>query len=475
MSDFLVDLSPGARQLISKLGLPLPLPQKLARAEGPWQERPLSGEAVVVGPGPDGQLADALAEVITAAGADPYVVGDDADLAPYRAAGEAWGRVPRGLAKGEAQEGLRPRALILDATGVSDPAQLRAVYDLFHPWVRQLASNGRLVVLGRPLENTSTPAAAASQQALDGFVRSAGRELGRKGSTAQLITVAEGAEARLGPVLRWVLSQRAAYVSGQPIHVTALVETADDFPAVRPLEGKVALVTGAARGIGKATAAALAREGAQVIALDRPADDGPLSSVASAIKGSPLLCDVTDPAAGSIIAEHVKSDFEGLDVIVHNAGVTRDRTLAKMQPELWDMTIGVNLAAVVRLTGELDPLIRDGGRIVCLSSIAGISGNVGQTNYSASKAGVIGFVRSLAPLMAPRGITVNAIAPGFIETRLTDAIPVATREVARRLCNLSQGGLPEDIAEAVTFLSSPGAAAMSGQVLRVCGGSFVGA
>ena len=161
--------------------------------------------------------------------------------------------------------------------------------------------------------------------------------------------------------------------------------------------------------------------------------------------------------------------------MVHNAGVTRDKTLAKMRPEQWDLTLAVNLDAVLKITSALDPLIQDHGRLVLLSSIAGIAGNVGQTNYSASKAGVIGAVEALAPRLAERGIAVNAIAPGFIETRLTDAIPVATREIARRLCNLGQGGLPSDIAETATFLASPGAAGLTGQIVRVCGGNFVGA
>src|SRR5689334_19872197 len=128
-----------------------------------------------------------------------------------------------------------------------------------------------------------------------------------------------------------------------------------------------------------------------------------------------------------------------------------------MKPELWDQTIDVNLVAVAGLTGALEALMPDGGRVVCLSSIAGIAANVGQTNYSASKAGVIGYVQAVAGRLAAKGVAVNAIAPGFIETRLTDAIPVATREVARRLCNLGQGGLPVDVAEVALFLSSPGA------------------
>jgi 3-oxoacyl-[acyl-carrier protein] reductase len=132
-----------------------------------------------------------------------------------------------------------------------------------------------------------------------------------------------------------------------------------------------------------------------------------------------------------------------------------------MKPELWDQTLGVNLVAVTRITDALvaptqsGGVLRDGGRVICLSSVAGIAGNMGQTNYAASKAGIIGFVRALAPRLASRGITVNAVAPGFIETRLTAAIPLMIREVGRRLSALGQGGLPEDIGELVTFLASP--------------------
>jgi 3-oxoacyl-[acyl-carrier protein] reductase len=136
----------------------------------------------------------------------------------------------------------------------------------------------------------------------------------------------------------------------------------------------------------------------------------------------------------------------------------------------------VNLAAVVRITDALLPkALRDGGRVVCLSSVSGIAGNVGQTNYSASKAALIGYVDALATQVAPRGITANAIAPGFIETRMTAAIPMVIREAGRRLSALGQGGLPEDVAQAITFLASPGAQGITGTTLRVCGGALIGA
>ncbi|RME20623.1 MAG: SDR family oxidoreductase [Deltaproteobacteria bacterium] len=186
---------------------------------------------------------------------------------------------------------------------------------------------------------------------------------------------------------------------------------------------------------------------------------------------------MVDLAAGDApdrVAGFFADSFGGVDVVVHNAGVTRDKTLGGMDEARWGLTIDVNLRAVLRLHRALDPLLRTHGRVVCLSSIAGLAGNVGQTNYATSKAGIVGFVEGAAPALGRRGIALNAVAPGFIETRLTAAIPVATREAARRLSNLSQGGLPADVAEAITFLCSPGAAALSGQVLRVCGGSLVG-
>jgi 3-oxoacyl-[acyl-carrier protein] reductase len=243
---------------------------------------------------------------------------------------------------------------------------------------------------------------------------------------------------------------------------------------VKPLERRSALVTGAARGIGAATARRLAAEGAHVICLDRPEDDGALSQLAREIEGTPLGVDITAEAAPVAVLDAVRRRG-GVDVVVHNAGITRDRTLAKMDQRQWDQVLAVNLDAILRLTEALDPCLNQGGRVVCLSSVSGIAGNVGQANYAASKAALVGWVASEAGRIAGRGITVNAIAPGFIETRLTAAIPVAIREVARRLSALGQGGLPEDVAEAILFLASPGAQGITGRTLRVCGGAFVGA
>ncbi len=475
MADRLVQLSanPTAKRLITTLGLPIPMPTPLRRDAMPWTERPLHDRTVVLGG--LGELTDTLADLVARSGGNPHVVlPEGTDLpAAFTAAGEAWGR-PAVALTGEELSSDRAHVVLFDATGLQSPADLRQIYDFFHPRMRHIHKCSRLIVLGRPHGAIKGIGHAAAQRSLEGFVKSLGREVGRKGATATLVTVQKGAEERLAPVLRFFTSDRAAYVSGQVVRVTKTVRATDDA-AIRPLEGKVALVTGSARGIGAATARTLAREGAKVIVLDIPPSDAEASAVAAEIGGSVLLADITAPDAPQTIAAYVKERFGTIDIVIHNAGVTRDKTLAKMKPEWWDMAINVNLDAVVRLTSALEPLMNSHGRIVCLSSIAGIAGNVGQTNYSCSKAGVIGFVEAAAPKLAKRGIAVNAVAPGFIETRLTHAIPVATREVARRLCNLSQGGLPQDVAEVLTFLSSPGAAAMSGQILRVCGGSFVGA
>ena len=470
MNDFLLQ-NPQARRVIKSLGLPIPLPQQLQRANQPWQERPLHDHTIVFGGADESALAPVIATALTRAGANVFV-RSDAAVQAFGEAGEAYGR-PATKINGQA-DSLKLDALVFDASGITSPSQLRSVYDFFHPWVKRLKRCGRLLLLARPHGDSDTAAAAAAQRALDGFVRSISKEIGRKGSTAQLLTVAAGAEDRLEATLRWLLSARSAFVAGQPIAIDNTAQWPLQTPTTRVLEGKTALITGAARGIGKATAKLFADEGAKVVCLDRPADDGPLSQVARDVGGSVLLCDVSADDAADKICDGLQ---QGVDIVVHNAGVTRDKTLARMKPERWDQAIDINLSAVTHISEQLVArgLLRDHGRLVCLSSVAGIAGNMGQTNYAASKAGIIGLVEHLAPRLGERGITVNAVAPGFIETRLTAAIPVVIREVGRRLSALGQGGQPQDVAELITFLASPGAAGISGQIVRVCGGAFIGA
>jgi 3-oxoacyl-[acyl-carrier protein] reductase len=474
MTDLLLE-NENARKLVKTLGLPIPVPEKLARARGPYEERPLDEKIVLVCG--VGGLQGTLAQILTRAGAYPLVVGSsDAALEPFIGPGEAWARAPRRVEPGEAPEGARVDAIVFDGTGLETPDDLHQLYAFIGPWVRRLNRSGRVVVVGRPAGDARKPVRAATRAGLEGFTRSLAKEIGGNGSTANSVFVQEGADGRLDALLRFLLSPRSAYISCQPFHVTKLAK-GEAAPETHVLGGKVALVTGAARGIGEATAEILAAEGAHVVCLDRPADDGPCSKVAQRVGGSTLLVDITDVDAPERIAGELRERFGGVDIVVHNAGVTRDKTLARMTPEQWDMAVDINLGAVIRITDRLlsDDTLRPEGRVICLSSVSGIAGNRGQTNYSAGKAGIVGFVEALAPKVAKKGITVNAIAPGFIETRLTDAMPVAIREVARRMAAVGQGGKPEDVGQAITFLATPGAVGLTGETVRVCGGALVGA
>jgi 3-oxoacyl-[acyl-carrier protein] reductase len=187
-----------------------------------------------------------------------------------------------------------------------------------------------------------------------------------------------------------------------------------------------------------------------------------------------VALDITAEDAASQLVDALP---EGVDILVHNAGITRDKTLAKMSDEFWNSVINVNLHAPQVLTQALLDAgkLHDNGRVVLIASISGIAGNLGQTNYALSKAGLIGLAQNWAPLLARRGISINAVAPGFIETQMTAAIPLTLREAGRRMNSMNQGGLPQDVAEAVAWFAQPGSGALTGQVMRVCGQSLLGA
>jgi 3-oxoacyl-[acyl-carrier protein] reductase len=376
----------------------------------------------------------------------------------------------------DAPPAQRFKALVLDASGLHTAEQLQAAYAFLHATARRVSPSGRIIVLGTPPEAAENPGAAVAQRALEGLVRSLGKEA-RRGATAQLVYVAPGAEDQLDSTLRFLLSPRSAYVSGQVIRVAKRVAAAGSFDWSAPLEGKLALVTGAARGIGAAIAEVLSRDGAHVVCLDIEAMAEDLQVVAGAIGGSSLIADVTAPDAPARIAEHLLSEHGGVDIVVHNAGVTRDKTIGRMTGEQWSTVLGINLIAPQRITAELleRDALRRGGRVVCLSSMNGIAGAAGQTNYAASKAGLIGFVDVQAPLLAKRGITINAVAPGFIETPMTAAMPFGPREAGRRMNSISQGGLPVDVAETIAWFAWPASAGVTGNVVRVCGQSLIGA
>ncbi len=368
------------------------------------------------------------------------------------------------------------KGLVFDATGIRTSAGLIALQEFFGPRMRSLTSCARVVVLGSVPEQL-TGAERIAQRALEGFTRSLGKEIGR-GSTVQLVYVAEGAETAVDSTLAFFLSPKSAYVSGQVVRIGATGTTkAKPVPSLdKPLTGKVAIVTGASRGIGEQIARVLHRDGATILGIDVPQAASELLEVTRELDGDNLTLDITGKDAPQRIAQYVKEKFVGVDIVVHNAGITRDKKLTNMGEDRWSSVIAVNLTAPERITRELldQGLVKDNGRIIGVSSIAGIAGNLGQTNYAASKAGVIGLVDSLAGELK-KGITINAVAPGFIETKMTAAVPFATREVGRRLNAMSQGGLPVDVAETIAWFASPGSTAVNGNVVRVCGQMMLGA
>ena len=374
------------------------------------------------------------------------------------------------------EEGLRAKALVFDATGITDTAGLVALQEFFTPLMRRLETCPRVVVLGTPPELTSGSERIA-QRALEGFTRSLGKEIGR-GGTVQLVYVAPAADGATGSTLAFLLSPKSAYVSGQVVRIGAHGATAtdqvDDW--TRPLAGKVALVTGASRGIGAEIAKVLHRDGAKVVGVDVPQAASELQTLMGELGGDHLVLDITAKDAPQRISHHLAQHHGGVDVVVHNAGITRDKKLANMAEDRWSSVIAVNLTAPELITRELldAGTLNDGGRIIGVASIAGIAGNVGQTNYATSKAGVIGLVDSLRDEL-DRGITVNAVAPGFIITQMTAAVPFATREVGQRLNAMSQGGLPVDVAETIAWFASTGSGAVNGNVVRVCGQMMLGA
>lgn len=244
------------------------------------------------------------------------------------------------------------------------------------------------------------------------------------------------------------------------------------------LGGKIALVTGGAQGIGRAIALALAREGAQVAISDINLEKAQetcreieaLGRKALAVGGS-----VADAKAAEAMVEKTVEAFGGLDILVNNAGITRDGILLRMKEEDWDLVLDVNLKGAFHCAkASLRPLIKRGrGKIINIASVTGQMGNAGQANYAASKAGLIGLTKSVAREYASRNIQVNAVAPGFIDTAMSQAIPQKEREMLIKAIPMERLGTPEDIAEAVLFLASPASDYITGQVLNVNGGMFM--
>ena len=245
---------------------------------------------------------------------------------------------------------------------------------------------------------------------------------------------------------------------------------------MRLLEGKTALITGASRGIGKAIALKFASEGASIAITNIVEDETFINTIEelkahkATVRG--YISNAADFADSQKITEKIISDFGKIDILVNNAGITKDTLLMRMTEEQWDAVIAVNLKSVFNLTKAViqSMLKQKGGSIINMSSVVGVSGNAGQTNYSASKAGIIGFTKSVARELGSRNIRCNAIAPGFILTEMTDNLPPDVKSEWINKIPLKRGGTPDDVANAALFLASDLSSYISGQIIQVCGG-----
>ena len=380
---------------------------------------------------------------------------------------------PVTLASGDGPDKV---SLVFDASGISTAEQSTQLYEFFNRHLSALAQCGRVIVIGHKPQSLKDTGHATLQRGLVGFIKSVAKEIGRKGATANLLYVDKGGKTAIEAPLRFLLSAGSTFMNAQVLNVSKPVADSDaDW--TRPLANKSVVVTGAARGIGLAISQVLARDGATVIGIDVPQAEAELKAAMADINGLSLPLDITSEGAAETLVTVCQTQGAELHSIIHNAGITRDKMLSRMTPVQWELLMQVNLGAAQRINEALlaTDLLDNGGKIIGVASISGIAGNVGQTNYGFSKSAVIGMVDSLAATCAKRGITINAVAPGFIETQMTAAIPFMTRQMGRRLSSLSQGGLPVDVAEVIGFFVSPQAAGINGNTVRVCGQSLLGA
>ncbi|MFT6759201.1 MAG: 3-oxoacyl-[acyl-carrier protein] reductase [Psychroserpens sp.] len=362
-------------------------------------------------------------------------------------------------------------AIVVDGRNVNNAAALRTVFNELQAGVKNITTNEKVLIYSVQPELLEDVHHSTYQRALEGISRSLAKELGGRGTTVNLVKLPPNVDLKnYKTVQEFFTSGRSAFISGQALNLNEATKSG------RELSEKICVVTGGAGGIGSATVKRLAAEGATVIIADIPQMEERASSLIGG-KVSFMGADLTDDNARKSLLESIKKKHGRIDVLVNNAGITRDKTLKNMPEHYWDNLIAINLTAVINLTEDALAmgLIPEGGRIISTSSISGIAGNFGQTNYTATKAALIGYSASKSKELKLKGITINAIAPGYIKTDMVKTMPLMTRIFAERLTSLAQAGKPEDIAEAMAFLAHPGAESVNGQVLRVCGGSFLGA
>ena len=441
MNDYLQNAT--LRQLLKTLNIPVPVPPILKRNLNPYQADEFQEKSIAVF-GKETEFLKEFQKIITEYTSHQTIYADKLD------------------------------AVVVSCVGINSFMELEDIFSELKNVLGKINANGRILIVSET--DNSSAVSFTLQKSLEGFTRALSKEIGgKKGVTVNQLKI-EHYEIKPDAIVHaslFFLSNKSSFITGQVVplcSITGAVFTSID----QLLKNKTAIVTGGARGIGAAAARALAREGAKVIIIDIPASEQEARLLADEIDGVVLLKDITSADALHEIRAYILENFGGLDILVNNAGITKDKTLAKMSLDQWRAVLAVNLKAVMDLSNTfIDNGFNAHAKIVSLSSISGIAGNVGQTNYSLTKAGVIGFTQYLAKHQ--KDIYANAVAPGFIETKMTENLPFLVKEGGRRLSTLKQGGLPEDVAELICFLASPLSDAINGECVRVCGGSMIGA
>lgn len=459
---------PAIQNLLKKAGITPP--PELQRTVCAWPDSFLRDRDIILGG--SGIILPTVGESLFRVGSSLFL-GPEVNDAPFKAIDHY-----KMQALDNVEMIKKSHGVVYDTSSISSIKQLRMLYDFFHTILAYLSPNTPIVIISRIPEEEGSIELTTVNQSIVGFTKSLAKELGRSGSTVNLLQVphSQEAEQRLGAVTQFFLSQYSAFITGQVLPISTIAKISSQTELSGSLAGKTALVTGAVGGIGESTVKALAEEGVHVICLDHEDHVTALKNLAKKVDGTAIPCTLIGQQSWTKLEAEIKSSIGGLDIVIHNAGITRDRTLKRMSESSWDQVMDINLLAPYHMTLSMlkAGIIRDYGRIICLSSISGLAGNFGQTNYTSTKAGLIGFVRSLGQELAPQGITANAICPGFIETKMTSSVPALTKLMARKLAAMQQSGLPSDIANAITFLSSEASQGITGQAIRVCGGHLMG-
>lgn len=482
-------LNPNVRKLLQRVPLPISLPTPLRRGAGRTIANELLGTRAIVTRLRDA-LDLALAQALQHAGAAVTIVDPAGDTTLTGRIVDGGGQLvpatvdlPGGILHAIAQSGAtadrRPVTLIHRVTrphgddlAVNETTD--ALLGVGHA-AASLPPNSRLLLVIGP-DLTGDNLGGLMRAATQGFMRSAFKELGKSGSACHVIR-AEDAQAAAA-LAAFLASPRAAFLTG--LDLVAQKSLAGDAADVPALDGKVVLVTGAARGIGASIAERLALEGAHVWINDIAQSVAAAADTVAQIRarGSHaefVAADVGTLSGAQAIADAIGKGAGRLDGVIHNAGITRDRTLKKMSVAQWRQVLQVNFGAMHLVQTAVAPLLQPGASVVLMSSVMGIAGNFGQTNYSASKSAVIELAKQWACDGYNRGLRANAIAPGFILTDMTAQMPVVNREMAKQLTAMLQPGLPLDVAETACFLVGAQSRGLTGQVLRCDGGMAFGA